>query len=337
MNAKVLKQTLLLELEAGQPVIITGPPGVGKSDIVDQVCKDLNRFKVDIRALLMDPVDFRGIPYVLKNDDGVYETHQSRPTILPYREDLVIFLDELTAAPPMVQAACYQLVLDKQVGEHKLHPNTMIIAAGNRETDRAVVSRMPTPLANRFVHLELDVHVQSWLDWAVKNAIEPEIIAYIHMVPDHLFQFEPQKNEKAFPTPRSWGKQVNNTLAAFKKRGQPNCSMLLEIFQGSIGKFVGAEFTGFLDIWKTMPNPRMILQNPTVGDVPTKPATLYALSTALAKLVDKGTMGNMAAYGKRLRKEFETLMVTDAVRRDESLKETEAYIEWAVRNQDIIC
>jgi len=335
VNAQKLEDALLLAMEARQSVFISGPPGVGKSDIVGQVTKKMGRKLVDIRMLLMDPVDFRGIPHLVKGADGSFTTVWSRPSMLPEGEGWTVFLDEINAAAPSLQAVAYQLVLDKKVGEHALHPDTVVIAAGNREVDRAVVSRMPTPLANRFVHLELKPEIGSWVAWAVTHDVEPEIIAFLRMRPELLFQFDPQKGEKAFCTPRSWGNQVNHILKAWKKSGSKDLSLLLSLITGSIGKGAAVEFVAFLDVWKSMPNPTLVLKNPLTADIPDKPSVLYALTGALARIVDETTMGAMVAYGKRIqKKEFTTMMVLDAKARNPKLQETAAYIEWAVENQE---
>ena len=199
-----LAATLALLVEARQPVILWGPPGAAKSAIAQQVAADAGRRYVDVRALLLDPVDLRGIPW----RDGADRTRWAPPAFLPPTDDpgrWLINLEELPSAVPMVQAALYQLVLDRKVGEYELPEGASLIACGNRESDRGVVHRMPTPLASRFVHLEIRVDAQDWLAWAAANGIAPEVLFYIQMRPDMLHQFDPQSREKAFCCPRTWG------------------------------------------------------------------------------------------------------------------------------------
>ena len=149
-----LASVLALLVEARQPTIVWGPPGSAKSMIAQQVAAAAHRQYVDVRALLLDPVDLRGIPW----RDGADRTRWAPPAFLPPSDDTglwLINLEELPSAVPMVQAALYQLVLDRKVGEYELPEGASLIACGNRETDRGVVHRMPTPLSNRFVHLEI--------------------------------------------------------------------------------------------------------------------------------------------------------------------------------------
>ena len=140
-----LAATLALLVEARQPTLVWGPPGAAKSAIAQQVAADAGRQYVDVRALLLDPVDLRGIPW----RDGADRTRWAPPAFLPPTDDpgrWLINLEELPSAVQMVQAALYQLVLDRKVGEYELPEGASLIACGNRESDRGVVHRMPPPL-----------------------------------------------------------------------------------------------------------------------------------------------------------------------------------------------
>ena len=156
MKASAVAAALNLLVSARQPVFIWGGPGIGKSDVVRQLAKAMGVPLKDIRALLLDPVDLRGLPFLGADHAAKWAT----PDFLPKDGEGILFLDELNAASAMVQAGCYQLVLDRRLGEYTLPDGWSIIAAGNRETDRAVTTRMPTPLRNRFTHLNFEVDVQ---------------------------------------------------------------------------------------------------------------------------------------------------------------------------------
>ena len=179
--------------------MVWGPPGSAKSDIAQQVAAAAGREYVDVRALLLDPVDLRGIPW----RDGADRTRWAPPSFLPPSDDpgrWLINLEELPSALPMVQAALYQLVLDRKCGEYELPEGASLIACGNRESDRGVTHRMPTPLASRFVHLEIRVDAVDWCTWAAVNGIAAEVIFFIHLRPELLHQFDPQSRD---PLP-SW-------------------------------------------------------------------------------------------------------------------------------------
>ena len=167
-----LAATLALLVEARQPVILWGAPGSAKSAVAQQVAADAGREYVDVRALLLDPVDLRGIPW----RDSADRTRWAPPAFLPPTDDpgrWLINLEELPSAVPMVQAALYQLVLDRKVGEYELPEGASLIACGNRESDRGVVHRMPTPLASRFVHLEIRVDARDWCKFGIRYRITP--------------------------------------------------------------------------------------------------------------------------------------------------------------------
>src|SRR5262245_6632638 len=175
MNASVLYRALHSLIMARQPVFIWGGPGICISAIVRRVAVDFEMPRLDVRALLLDPVDLRGLPFLGQDGRAKWAT----PDFLPRDGSGILFLDELNAAPAMVQASCYQLVLERKLGEYTLPDGWAIVAAGNRESDRAVTTRMPTPLRNRFVHLEFEVDLQEWSEWAISSKVRPEVIAFL--------------------------------------------------------------------------------------------------------------------------------------------------------------
>ena len=175
-----------LVIQEEQPVFIWGSPGTGKSAVVNQLAAELEIALRDIRALLLDPVDLRGLPFIGKDGRSQWAT----PHFLPQDGEGILFLDELNAAPAMVQASCYQLVLDRRLGEYTLPGGWAIVAAGNRDSDRAATTRMPTPLRNRFVHIDFEVDVQEWSEWAIKANVGPEVIAFIRFRPELLSAFD---------------------------------------------------------------------------------------------------------------------------------------------------
>ena len=206
-----LAEVLALLVEARQPTMVWGPPGAAKSMIARQVAATANRNYVDVRALLLDPVDLRGIPW----RDSTDRTRWAPPVFLPPSDDSglwLINLEELPSAVPMVQAALYQLFLERKCGEYALPEGASLIACGNRDADRAVVHRMPTPLSNRLVHLEIRVDAKDWCSWGAANGIAPEVLFFIELEPDLLHQFEPQSKEHAFPSPAA-GSYVELNIA----------------------------------------------------------------------------------------------------------------------------
>ena len=196
---KVVNKLIIQKL----PVFIWGAPGIGKSSIVKAIAKEQELEFLDLRLSLLDPTDLKGIPFFnAETNEGVW----AKPSFLPSNPDSkgILFLDEINTAPPAVQASAYQLILDRKVGEYELPEGWSIIAAGNRENDRGVVYKMPPPLANRFVHFEMEVDFDDWKAWAYSAKIDASIIGYLAYDKSMLFTFDATSNEKSFATPRSW-------------------------------------------------------------------------------------------------------------------------------------
>ncbi|BDQ35857.1 ATPase [Pseudodesulfovibrio nedwellii] len=325
MNPKQIKSSLKTLISLKQPVFIWGAPGVGKSQVIAQVAEEMKRQLTDVRAVLLDPVDLRGLPSVKNN-----VAHWSPPSFLPTEGEGVLFLDELNAAPPLVQAACYQLVLDRKVGEYSLPDGWTVVAAGNRETDRAVTHRMPSALANRFVHLDFSVDVDIWLEWAEGQGFSEEVLSFIRFRPNLLHNFDPKQNEKAFPSPRSWEFAARILAAA------PAPEVELSLLKGTVGPGAAAEFEGFVRMFRQLPDPDVVIDQPRMADVPEEPATLYALCEALAKRAGEETAESIVTYASRLPSEFGVLLVRDAAKKHRGIVETPAFSNWATANSDVL-
>jgi len=186
---------------------IWGPPGIGKSDTIRQIGDKLNAPVIDVRLSSFDPTDVRGIAFFNPESRRM---EWAQPVSFPDEEfcakhkHVILFLDEINSAAPSVQAAAYQLILDRRVGEYVLPDNVAIIAAGNRDTDRGVTYKMATPLANRFLHLEMKADFDSWFDWAIENDVHSAVIGFLGEHKPKLMDFDPTSGSRSFPTPRSW-------------------------------------------------------------------------------------------------------------------------------------
>jgi hypothetical protein len=326
MKPSLVKEALKSCILSGVSTFIWGPPGVGKSDIVRQVAEEIGYGLRDVRASLLDPVDLRGLPSIV---DGM--TKWCPPVFLPTKGKHVVFLDELNAAPALVQAGCYQLVIPPhQLGEYTLPKGCAIIAAGNRETDRAITTRMSSALANRFEHIEFDVDLPDWIDWALANGVMTEMIAFMRFRPEMIHKFDSTKNDKAFPTPRSWT-SVSAILAA-----KPVREIEYELVKGAVGEGAAAEFMGFLKIARELPDPDVVLMAPEKAEVPTSPASLYAICGALANKASEQTFNRICQYANRLPAEFSVLMIRDSIKKDKELQRTRAFIDWTAKHKSVL-
>ena len=303
MRPSDVVQTVSALLPTRRPVYLWGPPGVGKSSVVKQVAQSMNLGLVDVRATLLDPVDLRGLPRLTK-DSAVW----CPPAFLPRGGDGILFLDELAQAPPLVQAACLQLVLDRRLGEYELPDGWNVVAASNRAEDRAGTHRLISPLLNRFVHVDLEVSVEDWQTWAVSVQILAEVRAFIRFRPALLFQFDAASQPRAFPTPRSW-----HTVSDVLLRTAP--ALVHAVVAGCVGDGPAAEFLGFLRLYRELPDLDVVLRSPDTSSVPREPAVLYALVGALVEVCrnDLAPLSAFVKYATRLPDEFALLALRDAL------------------------
>ncbi|MGB5966560.1 MAG: MoxR family ATPase [Sulfurimonadaceae bacterium] len=322
MRSKEINSSVTAMVKAQIPTFIWGPPGIGKSSIVKQIAETNDYEFIDLRLSLMDPTDLKGIPFYDKDE---HQALWAPPSFLPREGKGILFLDELNSAPPAVQASAYQLILDRKVGEYTLPDGWAIVAAGNREGDRGVVYRMPSPLANRFVHLEMDVSVEDWRDWAYDSGIDERVIAYIGYKSDDLFSFDPTKNEKSFATPRSW-EFVSSLL-----RSEMDYKLLLETIGGAIGKERAVRFLSFAKVMHKLPDIEAILESGQ-GAYPEEVDVLYALATGLVMATLKNPseerMDNLLNYTLDLQSEFSVMVVQDLQRAGFTMEEQKAFSKW---------
>ena len=275
VGPKGAKKAIRKAIKVRRPTFLWGPPGIGKSDIVKQIGDELGREVIDVRLALWEPTDIKGIPYY-NADAG--KMVWAPPSELPTDADstAVIFLDELNSAPPAVQAAAYQLILNRRVGTYELPKGVDIVAAGNREGDRGVTYRMPAPLANRFVHLEMKVDFDDFQDWATLNKIHPDVVGYVGFAKQDLYDFDPKSASKSFATPRSWV-FVSDLL----DDDDTDTDTLATLIAGAIGDGLANKFMAHRKIAGKLPKAEDILDG-KVKDLQIKEVSaMYSLTVSL--------------------------------------------------------
>lgn len=258
-----------------RPVFLWGAPGIGKSDIVKQIGDEQGREVIDVRLSLWEPTDIKGIPYYNSNENTMT---WAPPSELPTDQDstAILFLDELNSAAPATQAAAYQLILNRRVGTYVLPKGVSIVAAGNRETDKGVTYRMPAPLANRFLHLELRTDFEDWLNWATGNKIHDQVVGYLGFAKQDLYDFDPKSASRAFATPRSW-----SFVSQLLEDDDLDENTLTDLVAGAIGEGLAVKFMAHRKIAKQMPKPEDILAG-KVSKINIKEiSAMYSLSISL--------------------------------------------------------
>jgi hypothetical protein len=305
------------------PLMIHGSPGIGKSAIVHQVAEDLNLNILDYRLSQIDAVDLRGVPSI---NNG--RTHWNAPAEFPNEGKGLLFLDEINSAPQAVQAAAYQLVLDRSLGTYTLPKGWIPIAAGNRVTDRAIVNQMPTPLRNRFIHFDLESSIDDWSAWATTAGIPEQVIAFLRFRPNLLDEFATDdsakkiKDAQAFCTPRSW---------AMASRFVNTPSHRLAMMSSAVGAGPAAEFESYLRVYDELMDLDELLKNPKIYKEPKNPGAQYAIATGIAARVQDNdkVFGNFFKVIEQMPVDFATLAVKDAERRNKKIIDAPVFISWA--------
>jgi len=315
-----------IELKKIPSVMLWSSPGIGKSQSIRQLANNLedNTHKkvviTDVRLILFNPVDLRGIP--TSNQDKTLAVWL-KPKIfdMDSSDDVIniLFLDEITSASPSVQAAAYQITLDRTVGEHKLPDNCIVIAAGNRITDKAVAYQMPSPLANRFMHFEIESEFESWNAWAILNGINPKVLGFLKFKPNYLNTFDNRNTSLAFATGRTW-EMVSNIL----NNVSDDVSAVFEMIAGLIGTGIATEFRGWARVFKDLPDIKAIFEGKETT-IPTNTDTIYALTSAMVNYAKKhkdemNLIENSIKYAMQLPPDFSLLLLKDYMYLDKDYK-----------------
>ena len=324
-----------------RPIFLWGAPGVGKSDVVRQTAADLGYELRDKRLSTMDPTMMQGFP-IPDMERQVMTWLQSEvlppmmvkkgSKMVPNESKGMLFLDEMTHAAPAVQAAAFQLILDRRLGEYVLPKNWTVHAAGNRASDRTIAHAMPSALANRFVHIDFSVDVDDWLLWAAQNNISEVTRGFIKFRPGLLHNFDPQTNPRAFPSPRSW-----SFVDDIFRQGLP-AGIEREQITGTVGEGAMVEYIQFAAVYRDLPTVEEIMLNPDTAPVPDdkNPAAQYAICTMLDSRADKSNMGRLHTYVSRMRTEFQVFFMRSAVRINRDITQTKEFQSWVTKHQDVL-
>lgn len=340
-----------VEMNPRRSIFLWGKPGIGKSTLVKAVAKHLGIGLIDLRLLYFDTVDMRGVPVpVIQDENGNVRSFNSSevdelngfvdavkngrtiwllPSFFPRGGKGIIFLDELNQADPQVQKIGLQLALDYEIGDYKLPEGWIVVAAGNRESDKAHVQRMSAALNNRFIHVDVDVDIEDWLDWAVKNGVHPMVMAFLKMYPELLHQFDEKKNPRCFPTPRTW-EMVSDLLKNGFIFG------LEELIAGTVGEGVATQFLAFMNLYTEIPKIDEIFKNPSKAKVPTNPGVKYSLSVMLARKATVENIEKIKTYIERLGAEYSALTIKYLTDLHPTLKSTKTFVEWCLKYAPVL-
>ena len=343
MHPKQIKEALGVAVDIKRPAFVWGPPGIGKSDVVAQLAEETDRELRDVRLNLLDPTDVKGFPVpdtlngVMKwlpanffPPMAVLKGKGKSGTMVPNDSKGILFLDELNQAPPMVQAAAYQLLLTGQVGDYKLPVNWSLLAAGNRETDRANAQRMPSALALRMIHLDMEANPDDWCEWAMKNhaSVPVELLTFIRFRPDLLHNFDPSR--RVSPNPRSWvfcGDMTNRDMSPEVK---------FAMMQGTVGDAEAGEYHSYLGMFRDLPSVDQVKLDPDGTIIPENVSAKFGITGALAKATTKDSYPRFKKYIDRMDPEWQVVYTRDAMTMDRSITTTREFQAFAVNHSHLL-
>ena len=321
VTSKQARKSILAAFRTRRPLFLWGAPGIGKSELVAGITEELGGFMIDLRLGQMEPTDIRGIPFYNKE---LNKMDWAAPVDLPDQAladqypIIVLFLDEMNSASPSVQSAAYQLVLNRRIGKYVLPENVVMVAAGNRESDKGVTYRMPTPLANRFIHQEMKVDFTSWLDWAAANKIHTDVVGYLSFAKQDLYDFDAKSASRAFATPRSW-----TFVSELLYDSELDDETATNLIAGTVGEGLAVKFAAHRKVSARMPKPEDILSG-KVTDLNVKEVSAmyslvtsmcYELQAAVENKVDNNKFHAMADnFFAYMMKNFETELVVMGAR-----------------------
>lgn len=328
MRATTLKSTIKSLFPIQRTVCIEGSPGGGKTTIVQQVAKELDIPYIERHMPTMLVEDF-GIPMVMGDGEALsYKLPDWFPVKGKSPDKGILCFDDRNQANADLQKVLANICQARNLHGVSLPDGWMVISTGNRQSDRAGANRVLSHLRNRETVVELETHLDDWSSWAIDNDVKPEVISFIRFRPNLLHDFDPQRDQNA--TPRSWVEGVSDVLGVVSSDAEYEC------FKGAVGEGPAAEFVGYLRIFRKLPNPDNILLNPTTAEVPTDPATLYALSGAIAQRSTVANFDRVCTYSERMPPEFSVLTISYAARKNPDLANTQAFNKWAIAHQDVL-
>jgi hypothetical protein len=327
MRATLLKETIKSLFPITRTLSIEGSPGGGKTTIVHEVAQELDIPCIERHMPTMLVEDF-GILF----PDGSDKLNYRLPDWFPVKgkapEAGILLFDDRNQAGPDLQKVLANICQARTLHGVPMPDGWQVISTGNRQSDRAGANRVLSHLRNRETVLELETHLDDWTSWAINHGVKPEVISFIRFRPGLLHDFDPQRDQNA--TPRAWVDGVSDVLGTVPAEAEFEC------FKGAVGEGAAAEFVGFVRIFRKLPNPDAILLNPQTADVPKDPATLYALSGALAQRATESNFERVCQYSERMPPEFSVLTISYAARRNPDLANTQAFTKWSINHQDVL-
>lgn len=331
MKPSHLTEYLTYAIGNHYPVLVTGAPGIGKSDIADQACTNLNVKLILSHPVVADPTDYKGLPFPRKDGKAAdFLPYGDLEKLINAKEETVFFIDDMGQASTSVQAACMQLILARTINGHKVSDKVTFLAATNRKQDRAGVSGLIEPVKRRFFIQELEVDWKDWISWAVINNMPEELIAFIAFQPDLLNNPTPTTDIVNTHCPR--------TIANVGKQQNTKCPAHLfkDAVKGAAGEIFATQYIAFLELFDQLPTVDSVVADPSDAKIPPNTGSMYAFTVSLAKRMTESNITAISKYLYRFPPELNVCCMKMATTRDAELQNTGAFIQWTKNMKDDI-
>lgn len=297
-------------------------PGIGKSSIARQIAEEMNLQLIDLRLSQCAPEDLQGLPMKIEID-GVLKSAFLPFDVFPLETDQIpkgkngwlLFLDEFNSATKSVQAAAYKLVLDRLVGNTKLHNACAVMAAGNLSTDRAIVTQLGTASQSRVAHILMEVNHQEWVAWANKKDIDFRVIGFMHFQPQKLHMFNPDHNDLTFACPRTW-EFVSKLI-----KGETDLGPLRSLLSGVVSPGIAMEFVAFSEEYGKIPTMAAIINDPHGTPIPRELSTRWAITTMVSANTNATNAKDVVKFIARFRPEEQIIYYRAISSRDHTLRD----------------
>lgn len=327
MRAKHLKEAIRLNIDCRTNLLIVGPPAIGKTKIAElvaeEVCKECGGTWMILHPCTDDPADWKGL--------GFPSEDRKSACFLPYgnllamtkaEKMLIVIIDDVGQSFDSVQAAIMQVVEERRINGVTISDHVRFVLCSNRKGDKAGVKGIIEPLKARCAMVDLEVSTDDWLLWANGAGMPPELTGFIKLRPQMLHDFKPTTDMTNSASPRGWERVGKHMLHGMSKEIE------YEIFKGSCGEQAATEFSGFLKVFRELPDPEQWIKDPT-KPLPTEEHVIYALTSALAYMANKSNVEKIYELAMRLDAEFSTFLVFSMVQRDPKLAQNKGMATWA--------
>jgi hypothetical protein len=320
---------------------LISPPGVGKSDLAAHIAKKYGLFLIDVRLSSADPADLNGFPMILKNTlnkaEGQIKAGYIPMNTFPIEGDPVpegyrgwlLLLDEFNSAILTVQAASYKLVLDRMVGMYNLHKRCLVMAAGNRMGDKAIVNRLSTAMQSRVITLQIRVCREAWQKWANGHDVDHRVKSFIEFQPDLLHNFDPNHQEVTFPCPRTW-----EFMSKIIKPWDSIHMRKLATMAGTVGEGAARQFFAYTEIFEHIPTIEQILDDPEFCQLGDEPSMHFALMGLISHHMKAENADPLIKFLNRMDIDMQVCAIRAGVANDRAVKKTQNFKRWIAVNGD---